>query len=153
MSKRVDRGAGNFSRSTLLLTCVGKEQTLEIGGGDGGQPRPQRRFVRAGSLRLRRATFDRIIGDELVPPGLGRESRDGGLRNFRGFRAAPIRFRSIDAIAAQLHLSVDAPEIFDLAVRVDAAEIAAAIDAARRIVGEREEIGMNFAAFNSGRLR
>ena len=47
----------------------------------------------------------------------------------------------LDTIAADLHLGVDAAAIFDLAVLIDAAEIAGAIDAARRIVLDVEEIG------------
>ena len=44
-------------------------------------------------------------------------------------------------MAAQLHLGIDAAEIFDLALVVDAAEVSGAVDAARGIVGEWEEVG------------
>jgi len=62
------------------------------------------------------------------------------LCDFGDFEQNRFDFGQFDAIAAQLHLGVDAPEIFNLAVLVDAAEIAGAIDAARRIVGEGQKI-------------
>src|SRR5262249_34246825 len=46
----------------------------------------------------------------------------------------------LNAIAADLHLGVDASAVFDLAVLVDAAEVAGAVDAAGRIVLDVEKI-------------
>ena len=84
--------------------------------------------------------LDRIIGDEFRRAGLGLERRDGDLRDFRRFEQDRFDLGQFDAVAPQLDLGVDAAEILDLPVRVDAPEIAGAIDAARRIVRQREKI-------------
>ena len=78
--------------------------------------------------------LQRVIGDELDDARLGLEGRDGGLRDLRQVEQHRFDLVQLDAIAADLHLRVDAAAVFDLAVLVDAAEVAGAIDAARRIV-------------------
>ena len=57
----------------------------------------------------------------------------------RSSSTASISFE-LDAIAADLDLGVDAAAILDLAVLVDAAKVAGAVDAARGVVLDVEEI-------------
>ena len=88
----------------------------------------------------RRAVLDRVIGDELGRAGLGLEGRRDRLGDLRDLEQDQLDLGQLDAVAAQLDLRVDAAEILDLAVVGDAAEIAGAIDAARRIVRQGEEV-------------
>ena len=47
----------------------------------------------------------------------------------------------LDTIAPHLHLGIDASQEFDLAVGVDAAQVAGAVDASRGVVGQMQKIG------------
>ena len=86
------------------------------------------------------ALLERVVGDDLDDARLGLEGRDGGLRDLRQVEQHRFDLVQLDAVAADLHLRVDAAAILDLAVLVDAAEVAGAIDAARRIVLDVEEV-------------
>ena len=88
-----------------------------------------------------RAVLDGVIGDQLRRAGVRLERRDGDLGDALDFEQHRFDLGQFDAVAAQLHLRVDAAEIFDLALGIDAAEVAGAVDAARGIVGDRQEIG------------
>ena len=66
---------------------------------------------------------------------------DRRLPDLRQFQQHRFDFARFDAVAANLDLGIDAAVIFDLAVGVDAAEVAGAVDALGRVVGDAEEVG------------
>ena len=117
-----------------------ERQAFEIGRRHVGRQalahvRDDRRRVRRGC-----AVLDRIIGDEFGRAGLGLEGRRDRLGDLRNLDQDRLDLGEFDAIAAQFDLRVDAAEILDLAVLGEAAEVAGAIDAARRIVRQGEEV-------------
>ena len=90
----------------------------------------------------RRAVLDGVVGDQLRRARRrARRSSTRDLRDLGDLEQHRLDLGQLDAIAAQLHLRVDAAEILDLALGGDAAEVAGAIDAARGIVGDGEEVG------------
>ncbi len=117
-----------------------ERQALEIGRRHiGRQPRPHVRDDRA-RVGRNGAVLDRVIGDEFLRAGLRLEGRSDRLGDFRNVEQNRFDLGQLDPVAAQLDLRVDAAEILDLAVIGQATEVAGAIDAARRVVGQREEV-------------
>ncbi len=117
-----------------------ERQALEIGRRHIGwqaraHARDDRRRVRRG-----RAVFHRIIGDKFGRAGLGLEGRRDRLGDLRNLNQHRLDLGQLDAVAAEFDLRVDAAEILDLAVLGQAAEVAGAIDAARRIVRQGEGV-------------
>ena len=82
-----------------------------------------------------------IVGHELHGAGLRLVGIDHRLRDPRHVRQQRLDLAELDAVAADLHLRVDAAEEIELAVLADAAEVAGAIDVLRRIVGDVQEVG------------
>ncbi len=86
------------------------------------------------------ALLEGVVGHDLDDARIGLEGRDCGLRDLRQVEQHRLDFVQFDAVAADLHLRVDAAAILDLAVLIDAAEIAGAVDASRGIVLDVEKI-------------
>ena len=138
--KRGTCGFGSFLWSALLLKRHRDDRELfEIGRHHvGGQLGAQRlRDLVAGQVGV---LLEGVVGHEFDDTRLGLECRDGGLRDLRQIEQHCFDLVQFDAIAANLDLGVDAAAIFDLAVLVDAAEVAGAIDAPRRVVLDLQEI-------------
>ncbi len=123
-----------------------ERQLLQIGRHHVGRQPAAQRLRDIAARQPRRAVLEGIVGRELHLPGLGLEGGDGGLRHLRHVEQHLLDLDQLDAVAADLHLGVDAPVIFDLAVVVDAAEIAGAVDPARGVVRDRQEVGDELAA-------
>ena len=117
-----------------------ERQTLEIGRRHVGRKALAQRRKDGRRLRRLGAMLDGIIGHKLGVAGLRLESRDHDLRDLGNIEQHRLDLGQFDAIAAQLHLRIDAAEIFNFAFGVDAAEVAGPINAARWIVGQREEV-------------
>ena len=85
-----------------------------------------------------------IVSHEFNDTRLGLECCDGGLSDLRQIEQYCFDLVQFDAIATNLDLGIDAAAVFDLAVRVDPAEIAGPIDTPRRVVLDLQEIADEF---------
>ncbi len=90
------------------------------------------------------ARFQRVIADELHTAGFHFPGGDGGLGDAGLVEQHGLDLAELDAVAADLHLGVDAAMVLDLAIGIDAAEVAGAVDALRGIVRQAEKIGNEF---------
>ena len=66
---------------------------------------------------------------------------DDGLGDPRVLQQHGLDLAELDPVAADLDLRVDAPEVLDLAVVGDPAEVAGAVDPAGRVVRRCQEVG------------
>ena len=131
-------------RQTLVVGLVGerhrdRRQLFEEGRNHVGRQLGAQRLRNLVARQLG-ALLEGVVGDEFGDIRLGFERRHRGLRDLRQVEQHRLDLVQLDAVAADLHLGVDAAAVFDLAVLVDTAEVAGAIDAARRIVLDVEEI-------------
>ncbi len=94
-----------------------------------------------GRRERRRALLEGIIGHQLDGARLGLVGVDHRLGDLRDLHQHGFDLGQLDAIAADLDLGIDAAMELDLVLVVDAAEVAGAVDALRRVVGDVEEIG------------
>ena len=84
--------------------------------------------------------LERVVADQLRHAGLGLEGRHRRLGDLRQLHHHRLDLDQLDAVAADLHLGVDAAQILDLAGVVDAAEVAGAVDALGGVVGDADEV-------------
>ena len=131
-------------RQTLVVGLVGerhrdRRQLFEEGRNHVGRQLGAQR-LRDLVARQLGVLLERVVGDEFGDIRLGFERRHRRLRDLRQVEQHRLDLVQLDAVAADLHLGVDAAAVFDLAVLVDAAEVAGAIDAARRVVLDVEKI-------------
>ena len=126
-----------------FVTCQRWEhlQPFEICGHHiGGKARAQEGQYRVSLWRLNSAP-DRVVSHQLLRRWRYLSHGRRGLRNPRQFQQHGFDFAKFDAVSAQLDLGIDAAEEFNLALVVDAAEIAGAVNAGRGIVREPEKVG------------
>ena len=99
-----------------------------------GQPRAQ---MRAQLARRRHRPGRDDIRDETRIAGCVLARDDDGLRNMRMRSEVGFDFSELDAIAADLHLEIEAPLVFEQAVVAPPATVARAIKPLRRAAAER----------------
>ena len=87
------------------------------------------------------AGAQRVVADELRGAGHRLVGVDHGLGDAGHLQEHRLDLGQLDAVAADLDLQVDPAEVLDLAVRGDPAQVAGAVDAARGVAGNGEEIG------------
>jgi len=95
-------------------------------------------------LQFGNALVERIIGNQFARARLALPGVHGRLADLRQFEQNRFNFGQLDPVAADLHLGVDPAQEFDLAIRVDAPQIAGAVETAGGVIGAVQAIGNEF---------
>ena len=127
-------GLGRGERAVVEFAVAGEREAVEREEGRGqhvvGQARLEMRAEFVGGRHC--AARDEVGDEALFAAGLGARN-DGGLADGGMLREERFDFTQLDAEAANLYLLVDAAEIFDVAPRQPAGEVAGAIEGKLRV--------------------
>ena len=115
-------------------------QLLQVSGHHvRGQPLAQR-LENVARVHRGRVLLRAVVGDQLNDIGVGPVGVDHRLRDAGDAQQDRFDLGQLDAVAADLHLRVDAAVMLDLALRVHPPEVAGAVDLSWRIAADAEEV-------------